>query len=656
MSVLETPRIVFRGNVAWDPIVTNNYTTLYDEDTAQAQLPDADTVYDKVQAFRTEAITDVDPNTHPDTRTQRNWDPQGTHRSVFYDLSAPDAASTESKITASEISGVDLGNGIAVDDPFVGAPARFSGKLVDLEPYGSFSSQLFFDSMSFGIDGGCRIVGRRRTRVTARYINLARNPVFYIAGFASIVWQTSFLTDDLIIDAFDSPALQALQEALGQPGVKGLTVRWVNYRTIYYDCPELATDVDLRTTKAQELISKLRVNDPAGSGVWQPNPARSKMVGVIGLWREGEPLHEPGDRALIATAPPPPGRPATPPAVGTAFARLDGNRLTIDLGSSMPETGLDLVKQNWGILDVVALDPSKPDGAVQLATIGYDEATHPGCQAYYARDHYEADSGIVTLEVDASSVQPGAILQVNADQTAVLKEVAIRAIPLIPNLYLNEGDTAEATFQLYVNGVPGGAGTHVTVYAYDPNGNLVPNPFYSLVWQGQAGPDGQFSFTLPPGPASVIAYMPVIGPNPEPPAGGPYPQWYTYMYVRRLPANDDVAALEPTWDNVYARVLANWNAMAPCMDNWLDLHDPEQVRAFGPAIKQLTDPANMEWFSYMPVTRDMTEGERTLLYNFLDGPDQGAARALLGAEAPAQDATEAPPPNTAGLSRFMRSP
>ena len=24
MSVLETPRILFRGNMAWDPIVTNN--------------------------------------------------------------------------------------------------------------------------------------------------------------------------------------------------------------------------------------------------------------------------------------------------------------------------------------------------------------------------------------------------------------------------------------------------------------------------------------------------------------------------------------------------------------------------------------------------------------------------------------------------------
>ena len=44
-------------------------------------------------------------------------------------------------------------------------------------------------------------------------------------------------------------------------------------------------------------------------------------------------------------------------------------------------------------------------------------------------------------------------------------------------------------------------------------------------------------------------------------------------------------ALEPTWDNVYANVLANWKAMAPCMDNWLDLDDEAQVRAYRAAAQ-----------------------------------------------------------------------
>ena len=59
--------------------------------------------------------------------------------------------------------------------------------------------------------------------------------------------------------------------------------------------------------------------------------------------------------------------------------------------------------------------------------------------------------------------------------------------------------------------------------------------------------------------------------------------------------------------------------MAPCMDNWLKLDDPVQVKAYAHVLKRLTDPANFEAYRFMPVTRDMSPGARTLLYKFLDG-------------------------------------
>jgi hypothetical protein len=79
-----------------------------------------------------------------------------------------------------------------------------------------------------------------------------------------------------------------------------------------------------------------------------------------------------------------------------------------------------------------------------------------------------------------------------------------------------------------------------------------------------------------------------------------------------------IVQLPPTWENVYVNVLANWNAMARCMDNWSKLDDPDQVKAYAAILKRLTDPANFEGFLFMPVTRDMSSGERALLYNFLD--------------------------------------
>jgi hypothetical protein len=56
------------------------------------------------------------------------------------------------------------------------------------------------------------------------------------------------------------------------------------------------------------------------------------------------------------------------------------------------------------------------------------------------------------------------------------------------------------------------------------------------------------------------------------------------------------------------------------MDSWLDLKDPNQIKAYAPIIKRLTDPASFEHYRYMPIVRDLSPGQRTLLYKFLDGP------------------------------------
>jgi hypothetical protein len=175
-------------------------------------------------------------------------------------------------------------------------------------------------------------------------------------------------------------------------------------------------------------------------------------------------------------------------------------------------------------------------------------------------------------------------------------------------------------------------------------------------------PDGTVSFPVPGLQGSVTAYVAIPGPNPQLPTGGIYPPVNTYMYVRVLAADGTLAALPPTWDNVYRHVLSNWKAMAPCMDNWLDLESEQQVRAYGSLIRKLTSPAAFENFRYMPVTRDLTAGARTLLYNFLgEVPEQSRATAPMMLSATATAKTEpdtTPTPegvNFAKLSRNQRS-
>ena len=427
MSILEAPRVYFKGEVTWDPIVTNNKSSFYNEAVAETVFPAAS---DKVAAFRKEAIDDIVGG--------GNWNPHGTHRAVFYDTA---------------VCGVDLGRGPEQQDPFLAAAVRFTGMLVDLEPYGSISSQLFFDEMRFGAGGGYLISAPRTSRITARYINFARNSANrMIAGIASVVWQSSFAKmDGLRIDAFDSPVLSALQGALADDDVLGLTVRFNAYRTIYFDDPTLRNGAPSVKQATQTLQAKLN------GGGFQPNPARSLIVGAIGLWRRDESAHEPGERVLI----PPPSSSLG----GSAFGRLTGNTLALDLANVIPEIDDALTKQDFGTLSVVAITPATNAETV-LATFPYSA---------YDRAAYEASAGIVTAAVGAaaSAAAQGTLQLRGGDGSVLLAEKALRAVPDTPNLYLDQGKTATATARVYERGVRVSKAVPVTLYSMSPGGDKI---------------------------------------------------------------------------------------------------------------------------------------------------------------------------------------
>jgi hypothetical protein len=604
MSVLETPRIIFGGEVSWDPIVTNNYQNEYNEATSLPQLDFNETV----EQFRSDAISaDAVIN-------NGNWNPQGTHRSNFYNA---------------YVRSVDLGSGVEKKDEFINSAALFQGMLVDLEPYGAFTSQLFFDQMSFGIEGGCRILAARKYRFTARYINFFRlpRPVYgFAASVASVVWQTSFEKAGLTIDAYDSQALAALKTALDDPGVLGLTVRFNTYSTHYYGAGNSSDIPPLE----QQFVTNL------AAGGFQPNPARSTMVGVIGLWRENEPAQEPGDRVMLAAQQGP------PKFVASAYARLESsnapldgkNVLTIDMSNSISEIDLQQTKQDLGPLTVSAVDSG--GNQTELGTIDYLQ---------YDRDSYRDSAGIVTLQLSdlqAKAAAGGNLQMTGGDGggTTYLTEQALRAIPCDPNLYINAGDTPTTKVLVLNKGVPAGSGVNVAMELDSPSvaqSTTVSTDSDSMAVFDVQGAQGQ-----------VQGF--VLQPDPDGSAGAINPQATTYMYIRTLADPGPFQGPTPpaaTWDNVYNFCLANWNAMAPCMDNWLDLKSEAEVKAYAPIIKKLTDPNNFESYRFMPVTRDMTPGERDLLYRFLDG-DQAKPTALKALP------EEEEPASLAELSRQMR--
>lgn len=563
MSILERPRLAFAGRITWDPIVTNNSSNFYDEKTCETALRPGETA----EQFRESAIAAVGHG-------GGNWNPHGTHRSAFF----------ETRVTTVSLPEQDTPT---TDDRVVGQPVSFTGMLVDSEPYGSFSSQLFFNEMRFGIDGGASILAPRRTRMTARRINGGRNSGYgFTAGGASVMWQTTFDKADLIVDAHDSAVLAKFQEALSEDDVLGLTVRWNAYRTIYYNNEQMS-DRAVADREYALLTKKLQV------GGFQPNPAVSCLVGVVGLWRRGEPSSVGGDRFLI---------PPLASSVGSAYARIGEGRVSVDLQNSIPETGLELQKHDYGELDLVAKDPTTGD-EIPLATLTPED---------YGKTRYTAHGGIVDYPlpsgVDPSTLDSRDLLMRTSDGTELLVEQPLYACGESLNTYLTEGKSTTTEVRVLERGRR--PEVLQTVHRVS-----VATPTERESFETSQDGVAHVSLTASSG-GGISSFYLLVGDQPTPAKLNALTD--PYCYVRSLPADDEIAALEPTWDNVYQNILINWHAMAPCMDNWLDLGDEAQVRRYASILRKLTDPGAFEDFRFMPVTRDMTAGERTLLWNWLD--------------------------------------
>ncbi len=54
------------------------------------------------------------------------------------------------------------------------------------------------------------------------------------------------------------------------------------------------------------------------------------------------------------------------------------------------------------------------------------------------------------------------------------------------------------------------------------------------------------------------------------------------------------------------------------MDNWLRLGDEQQCRAYARLVRELTSRERFDHYGYMPVTRELTQGQRILLHRWCD--------------------------------------
>lgn len=584
MSVLSFPRIYFNGYMGWDPATGNNndYQTINDAQNASLD-------WDYLSSFGvTGPLGPTGPvgGTGPFTSDFRNWviggepdpcppqNPKPPTPDTSSDCQNPptfDICHTGSRWNyyggngcwfvdypaggkQTLTTGGDLAFGQSVtNDPIIGKPVVIKGntfggrasnaRLVDIDPYCPWSSQIIFNNVKVGDDESF-ISGQQYLRMHSRLFFLPRDLDYMIAGIMGVVFQTTFPLEKLNYQIGGSQLLQTLVNAMQQQGAQGLMMRFAAFSTLYYQ-NGVFNDFEQRPKTADEVESLYR------KGVVFSNPAYSTVVGAFGLWNKGELSTAPGGHLLVPVGAPGPtgtanaafiqqldtvrvaghgdsivttklvpnpnapvgladieaanagtplgATPSGPPALplGPALAQLgaSGNYISLDLSNTIPDVGPAGPKYNYGPITV----------GVQRGPTGFVPI---GSFTNYDWDSYMSKGGIVDVRfnnnITSSQVQQwlrqGGLLalQINNQQAAV--EQPFWAETDSRGVYLDQCRTTQVTVQVrYQNGTPP-AGTKLLLAQYYPWGlNTNTSNWQLFGTTGPTGPTGVCN-TMPPGP------------------------------------------------------------------------------------------------------------------------------------------------------------
>ena len=417
--------------------------------------------------------------------------------------------------------------------------------MVDTNPSAYWATQIFWSSISIG-SGAAAITGTRSFRMHSRWLNFFRiynsaNATVQAAAAIACCFQTAIpFADVQWPERGASQLADSLQDAAST--AQGIMIRFTAYVNLYNqngllnDSPlsaqvrgyqEIAVAIEAAFAKWKTFGS---------TSLFFSNPAYSHIVGVIGVWNQNELASVPGGRYLVGqnlvspvslAVPGEPGSlaatrgvsnadmrfatddaisnvnpgshasaltiPAIPIApgatalpstlLGPAVAEVNGNLLSIDLSSTIPEFGevfdatSDLPKLDVGPLSVGVLDAT--GGFTTVGTISYDD---------YGEAAYNTTAGIVDVSL-AGPLPPGT-LAIQAQGITVLEEQPFTAQTDTRGIYLDEGGQTTFSIQVCDNGVPS-PGANVMIARYGPTVQ-VPQSYGSLdiVPTGPTDPTG----------------------------------------------------------------------------------------------------------------------------------------------------------------------
>lgn len=589
MSISNFPRLYFKGNMSFDPSLSNNFSEYYDVVNAQLLNPEGISLAELKKKL---------PFSQPGS-----WNHFGTHRAVFEQV---------------KITGVSTSVGyIDQTDILVGKDIFLEGKLVDLDANNDNGTQIFFDELRIGnvISG---IVAPQRRRVHARFLNFGRNRRDSIqknegagpATYASAVWDTCFFKEDLQLNSdANSPFLKRLVELFENEQFRGLSMRFHTYRTLYYRNGIMNQIPEIPRNRGE--LQNYYANDKNFS-----NPAYSIVIGVITPWKFLEHGEHPNGRILLPAIKADETIPGGRKQVGLlslAFieANQDEKRLTIDLGETVPEIGISLEKADVGQLSLIVTDN---DDQTLVATLAPEQ---------YNKVAYESTSGLVDIDLSGTPIDTWNTIKngrfhLIGDIDNRTSEIEFSVVVENRDIYLDEGETCQVPLYVKKRGQPAPNGTLVYVGIY-PRGEMKQSEEGPFV----VGQDGTFMYNITADTPRLTTYT-FKAQSPDSPAPSFDETFYVtqdfHLNVRVLPFDDTLEVSIPdsllTWNWIYKNILSAYDVMNPVMSRHgidFPLDNRNRAEALAEKIKRLISKDNFESASYMPVTRDLSNGKRKLI-------------------------------------------
>ncbi|HWO22996.1 MAG TPA: hypothetical protein VNO30_29850 [Kofleriaceae bacterium] len=637
MSFLHRVRLAFQGTFQADVSTVNNDVRHYDNATFQPS-------YQELQA--------------PGHVENGWWNPTGSGAFRLLDC---------------RVTGVWYADGTSTTDPAVdpiigalvgGSSDRTSGKLVDVDPQWQLASELWgldvrlIESAAADWFGGRYRPNSFRDLWFSRNVNAGGDRAAS-ATFQSVLEGVSFGPDA----AARSRALRELQAATAE---QRLSIRLATFG--YQD------------------------------DVHQPGFTVGTLVGAIGPYLAGEPT------SFVL------GRRFTPASGFTSWAGMtwftgaldEGSRtLFLDLSNALQITDSAGTPVDVGTIVVGALKnaalrentPVSPDTFESFAVIPYQDPRW-----------LQASGGVFAAELTEVQV---AIARNSPLALVVGSEVNPGAVGMGPNIVgIRESDDGLLVgAEPVISRVDGGGSASVTVYASRYGIPLAD----TAIQIGQTGPSPQQGGGSPQNPNPPPAPIPDIGvpmdkvelprqvttdrtgaaaltiktQDPKHPRG--YLDGQLYLVDYRLPGQGNQARsafdyavihvrdqfdvpADPTWSDVQP-IFIQYGNLYPIMSKRLvNLADPADVKAHAKLLhfaftRDISDP------SYMPVTRDLSEGKRRTIIKWLEkliatgDPGVAAMQAVAAGPVrapapPARPAAPAPAPSAeppeGSKSRFAR--